>query len=903
MALGAFWKEIVICIRNKVQELKNENAMHIIPLTPEDFFEQVKSKIAPVNTVLDIGCGIRPQNFIMPTVHVCCDAHREYLDTLQSTITAFRNNDEEFTPNEFCTITRENSSEFILLNQDWSSAIEKFLPKSFDTVFLLDIIEHLEKEEGKRLIRETEKLCRRQMVIFTPLGFIEQEHENETDAWGLSGALLQKHLSGWEPNDFDDSWTIYVCGNFHTHDNMGELYEDAKGAFFAIKNFIPAESMMTDSELIYWNLLEESNFYIETGNYEEARKGYLGCISLLPHLPYAFNGLGIANLNIGQMEEAYLSFREAGRLNPEERLFLMNYAGILERKGELKTALNMCLKALNITSDKEGIENTLIENNFGEFINTIAPFNINNIRKITLINNYPYSRIYKTEIEGRELVYKVIKKNYAMDFTHVIQSYRNLIVNPMLEGLVKIYDFRLSKEGDSIEILMESLIGWQSLTDLGKDERKAFGIKALEILSELIDKDIIPFDAGIVNFMTDGNEVKMIDLDFMLTWKEMNQFYSKWFITRLEGIAAWCPELKPEAARLISVFSEKSSTYFKNLIQKEDTDELLYKGEELISQENYVEAVHILNSLINKQPNCAECFNDLAVAHLELKNPVRSMLLLETAIERDPENSVYAENYRELISKHSHDEVIKEITQNRLPFQNNEELLKRLLKDSPDLIEEIKELQNRVDSYTYPNNYAFDIVTLNPKGQLKTRMDYWRKYSPELLYQCSRFLSIGSSLGYLEFYHSATAKSCTGVEPDKMAVEIVNKIKELRNCNNIHIHNMQIGSFERKEKYDLIWMGNVFHYIYAEFGWKSAKVLAELSDGICVIEAPLEGEFLMAQSDLNPLWKNTKLMSDYTSARFNQEMSVYFDIVRINPSGTDPVNRVLVVLRRNSVMI
>ncbi|MGO9607079.1 MAG: class I SAM-dependent methyltransferase [Candidatus Binataceae bacterium] len=69
-------------------------------------------------------------------------------------------------------------------------SIEKrFRPQSFDCVVALDVIEHLTKADGYRLIRMMERIARRTIVIFTPNGFLSQ--------LPYEGNPFQEHLSGW----------------------------------------------------------------------------------------------------------------------------------------------------------------------------------------------------------------------------------------------------------------------------------------------------------------------------------------------------------------------------------------------------------------------------------------------------------------------------------------------------------------------------------------------------------------------------------------------------------------------------------------------------------------------------------------------------------------------------------
>jgi hypothetical protein len=69
-----------------------------------------------------------------------------------------------------------------------------FKPKSFDAVVALDLIEHLGKSDGLKLIGQMEKLAARKVFIFTPNGFIEQGDRNN-NPW-------QVHLSGWTVDEF-----------------------------------------------------------------------------------------------------------------------------------------------------------------------------------------------------------------------------------------------------------------------------------------------------------------------------------------------------------------------------------------------------------------------------------------------------------------------------------------------------------------------------------------------------------------------------------------------------------------------------------------------------------------------------------------------------------------------------
>lgn len=65
----------------------------------------------------------------------------------------------------------------------------KFKPGSFECVLANDLIEHLTKEEGFRLIEMMENIATKRVLIFTPNGFVAQR-EYDNNPW-------QVHKSGW----------------------------------------------------------------------------------------------------------------------------------------------------------------------------------------------------------------------------------------------------------------------------------------------------------------------------------------------------------------------------------------------------------------------------------------------------------------------------------------------------------------------------------------------------------------------------------------------------------------------------------------------------------------------------------------------------------------------------------
>jgi hypothetical protein len=193
--------------------------MKVTWVEKEDLFPTVMAKLESVDVVLDIGCGIMPQPYVRPSVHICCEPFDQYVEHLQN------------------KIKYDLDRTYVVLKATWEEAIRFFPCKSVDTVFLVDVIEHLEKAESIRLLKATEGIARSQVAVFTPLGFLPQCHTDGKDAWGLNGARWQEHKSGWYPEDFDDSWEIFASMVFHATDNMGKAFHTPFGAMWAVKSF------------------------------------------------------------------------------------------------------------------------------------------------------------------------------------------------------------------------------------------------------------------------------------------------------------------------------------------------------------------------------------------------------------------------------------------------------------------------------------------------------------------------------------------------------------------------------------------------------------------------------------------------------------------------------------------
>ena len=78
-------------------------------------------------------------------------------------------------------------------------------PKSFDIVFAMEVLEHLEKQEGERLLHSMERIVRKQMILSTPVGKYKQDP--------YDGNPSQEHKHIWNPATIEKlGYKVSGCG-------------------------------------------------------------------------------------------------------------------------------------------------------------------------------------------------------------------------------------------------------------------------------------------------------------------------------------------------------------------------------------------------------------------------------------------------------------------------------------------------------------------------------------------------------------------------------------------------------------------------------------------------------------------------------------------------------------------
>jgi SAM-dependent methyltransferase len=142
--------------------------------------ELIRKELLDCETVLDLGCGngadspLENSNF---KYSLGVDIFEPYLEKFRKT-------------GIHSDYTRADIREI------------EFKDKSFDAVLMLRVIEHMEKTDGKAMIRKCSRWAGKKVIIIAPNGYLPQdEYDNNP---------FLKHKSAWSIDDFiSEGFVVY----------------------------------------------------------------------------------------------------------------------------------------------------------------------------------------------------------------------------------------------------------------------------------------------------------------------------------------------------------------------------------------------------------------------------------------------------------------------------------------------------------------------------------------------------------------------------------------------------------------------------------------------------------------------------------------------------------------------
>ena len=149
------------------------NASRAVPLSQRTLVRELERTLTGCKRILELGCGESS-----PLLYLAQRFHIEGLDVFEPWL--------------------NRCVEKGLLKRGHLGDVREidslFEENSFDAVVALDLIEHLEKEEGLKLIEDMKRISSNKVIIFTPNGFVHQSGDD--NPW-------MEHKSGWTVDEFE----------------------------------------------------------------------------------------------------------------------------------------------------------------------------------------------------------------------------------------------------------------------------------------------------------------------------------------------------------------------------------------------------------------------------------------------------------------------------------------------------------------------------------------------------------------------------------------------------------------------------------------------------------------------------------------------------------------------------
>ncbi|MCL5070636.1 MAG: class I SAM-dependent methyltransferase [Actinobacteria bacterium] len=155
---------------------------------PFSYMGVLRNSIGNPKTVLDLGCG---EGTLMQFISDGKNWQITGIEIYKKAI----------------DVARKRNAYYKLIQGDLLKTIKNNLKSKYDVVFFSQVIEHVTRSQGEKILDEIEKLAKKRIIVGTPRGFMEQPHEF------LDGNPHQVHKSGWSIEDFASrGYKVYGIG-------------------------------------------------------------------------------------------------------------------------------------------------------------------------------------------------------------------------------------------------------------------------------------------------------------------------------------------------------------------------------------------------------------------------------------------------------------------------------------------------------------------------------------------------------------------------------------------------------------------------------------------------------------------------------------------------------------------
>lgn len=153
---------------------------------------------------------------------LCCGIGYELRDLNTKNITAV-----DIAP-QYLEQVRMHFPDVKTVTSDAYDYIKNAPSKSVDVISILDGIEHLTHEKGLEVIDNMKRVARKEILLFTPDGYLKNEPHN---AWGIEGAdEHQTHKSGWAALELKDLG-FEIIETFDNVSQHGEPFTELMARF------------------------------------------------------------------------------------------------------------------------------------------------------------------------------------------------------------------------------------------------------------------------------------------------------------------------------------------------------------------------------------------------------------------------------------------------------------------------------------------------------------------------------------------------------------------------------------------------------------------------------------------------------------------------------------------------